>query len=152
MSEESYNTSMMSDPNPLCRCRHRWAGETSCAVALEHVPERVISPVRPLEQVRSMGNQPTLWPAEAVRPGGMMNRLVNALSWLQGRYNRCTTRRLRIAESISLGEKRLVAIVSVEGQEFLIGGGAAGMSLLAQLGSERGSAREAGLQCGGGAR
>jgi hypothetical protein len=41
-------------------------------------------------------------------------------------------------------EKRFVAIVAVEGQEFLIGGGVSGMSLLAQLGSVGGGTSEMG--------
>ena len=44
---------------------------------------------------------------------------------------------LRLWRAVSLGEKRFVAIVKVEGREFLIGGGAAGMALLAQLESTR---------------
>jgi hypothetical protein len=56
-------------------------------------------------------------------------------SFLQVRYKTSTTKRLRVSETISLGEKRFVAIVAVEGREFLIGGGVSGMSLLAQLGS-----------------
>jgi len=36
---------------------------------------------------------------------------------------------------VSLGEKRFVAVVCLEGREFLVGGGASGVSLLTQLGS-----------------
>jgi len=43
-------------------------------------------------------------------------------------------RRLRLCESLSLGEKRFVAVVDYEGQRFLIGGGTQSISLLAQLG------------------
>jgi flagellar biogenesis protein FliO len=42
---------------------------------------------------------------------------------------------LRVHETVSLGEKRFVALLSVEGREFLIGGGPTGVSLLAQLGT-----------------
>lgn len=77
--------------------------------------------------------------------------LTRAGAWLRGR---CVTKRLRVAETISLGEKRFVAIVSVEGQEFLIGGGSAGMSLLAQLGDNdtRGNDLVTQMQRSGGAR
>jgi flagellar biogenesis protein FliO len=44
-----------------------------------------------------------------------------------------TTKRMRVAETVSLGEKRFVSIVNVEGREFLIGGGSSGVTLLAQL-------------------
>jgi flagellar biogenesis protein FliO len=43
-------------------------------------------------------------------------------------------RRLRVAESVSLGEKRVVAVVEYERQKFLIGGAANSVSLLARLG------------------
>lgn len=44
------------------------------------------------------------------------------------------TQRLRVSESLSLGEKRFVAVVEFETQQFLIGGGPASVSLLARLG------------------
>ena len=60
--------------------------------------------------------------------------LAQAWSWLHAKYRQTATKRLRVAETVSLGEKRFVSIVCVEGREFLIGGGASGVSLLAQLG------------------
>jgi hypothetical protein len=42
-------------------------------------------------------------------------------------------RRLRIKETISLGDKRFVSILEVDGQSVLIGGGAGHVSLLARL-------------------
>jgi flagellar biogenesis protein FliO len=50
---------------------------------------------------------------------------------------------LRLSETLPLGEKRFVALVSVEGREFLIGGGASGVSMLAQLGKATDPARAA---------
>jgi flagellar biogenesis protein FliO len=43
-------------------------------------------------------------------------------------------RRLRLCESLSLGEKRFVAVIQYEGQQFLIGGGSSSLNLLARLG------------------
>jgi flagellar biogenesis protein FliO len=43
-------------------------------------------------------------------------------------------RRLRLCESLSLGEKRFVAVIHYEGQQFLIGGSASSLNLLARLG------------------
>jgi hypothetical protein len=57
-----------------------------------------------------------------------------AWAWVQTRYAQTAIKRLRVAETVSLGEKRFVSIVNVEGREFLIGGGASGVTLLAQLG------------------
>jgi hypothetical protein len=61
--------------------------------------------------------------------------LTRAFAWLQTRAALTPNKRLRVCETASLGEKRFVAIVRVEGREFLIGGGAAGVSLLTQLGA-----------------
>ena len=44
-------------------------------------------------------------------------------------------RRLRLCESLSLGEKRLVAVIQFEGQQFLVGGSAHSVNLLARLGA-----------------
>ncbi len=42
-------------------------------------------------------------------------------------------RRLQVQETVQLGDKRFVSILRVDGQQFLIGGGAAGVTLLAQM-------------------
>jgi flagellar biogenesis protein FliO len=43
------------------------------------------------------------------------------------------TKRLRVSETVSLGEKRFVAVVEVDGEHFLVGGGPSSVSMLAQL-------------------
>jgi len=55
--------------------------------------------------------------------------------WATIEARRRTQRRrsLRVIESVSMGEKRFVAIVQVEQARFLVGGGSAGVSLLARL-------------------
>lgn len=84
---------------------------------------------------------PTVWISSLLRltanrqKKNDSNALTVAWTWLRAKYTISTTKRLRVSETISLGEKRFVAIVAVEGREFLIGGGTAGMSLLAQLGA-----------------
>ena len=42
-------------------------------------------------------------------------------------------RRLQVTETVQLGEKRFVAILRVDGEQFLIGGSATGVSLLSNL-------------------
>jgi hypothetical protein len=59
--------------------------------------------------------------------------LSRAFSWLQKRYTLRATRQLRVSETVSLGEKRFVAILHVEDRKFLIGGGASNVALLTQL-------------------
>ena len=65
----------------------------------------------------------------------VQNVLVRAWAWLHTKYAQSATKRLRVVETVTLGEKRFVSIVSVEGREFLIGGGTSGVALLAALGS-----------------
>jgi len=48
---------------------------------------------------------------------------------------RTSVRQLRICESVSLGEKRLIAVVEYEKQRFLVGGSAQSVNLLARLGA-----------------
>jgi flagellar biogenesis protein FliO len=62
---------------------------------------------------------------------GLLSR---AWGWLQARnVARSSTRRLRVAETVSLGEKRFVAVVQVDGRHFLLAGGPTNIALLAQL-------------------
>ena len=57
-----------------------------------------------------------------------------ARAWLQERQTaRLRTDRLRVAETVSLGEKRFVAVVQVDGRHFLLAGGPTNIVLLAQL-------------------
>ena len=44
-------------------------------------------------------------------------------------------RRLQVTETVSLGDKRFVAVIQVDGHQYLVGGGATNISLLAQLNS-----------------
>jgi flagellar biogenesis protein FliO len=58
-------------------------------------------------------------------------------AWIEARrLTRCSDRRLRVAETVSLGEKRFVAVVQVDGRHFLLAGGPANIVLLAQLQAE----------------
>jgi hypothetical protein len=54
-----------------------------------------------------------------------------ALSWLNGR--KPSARRMRLTETISLGEKRFVSILQVDGKQILIGSSAGNVSMLAIL-------------------
>jgi hypothetical protein len=59
--------------------------------------------------------------------------LAHIRSWLHSKYTMSSAKRLRVTEMVPLGEKRFLAVVSVEGREFLIGGGASGVSVVTQL-------------------
>jgi flagellar biogenesis protein FliO len=63
--------------------------------------------------------------------GGLLFKLVR---WLRARFSAATSpRRLQVTATVPLGEKRFVALVKVDGREFLVGGGAANVALLAPL-------------------
>ena len=59
--------------------------------------------------------------------------LAHLWSWLHAKYTLSSTTRLRVMEMVPLGEKRFLAVVSVQGREFLIGGGVSGVSVVTQL-------------------
>ncbi len=63
--------------------------------------------------------------------GGFCMRLWARWQARQGAVQRA--KRLRLVETVNLGEKRFAAILEVQGRQFLVGGGTAGVSLLAQL-------------------
>lgn len=63
--------------------------------------------------------------------GGLLSR---AWNWICTRQaGRASARRLQVATTVSLGEKRFLAVIQVDGRQFLIGGGATNVALLAQL-------------------
>ena len=77
---------------------------------------------------------------KAEKPAPPQPLLLRAWLWLQKSNKFSTAKQLRVAETISLGDKRFVSLIHVDGQKFLIGGGSAGVSLLTQLGSGQASA------------
>jgi flagellar biogenesis protein FliO len=58
----------------------------------------------------------------------------SALKWITRRVTVQQARKsLRVCESVSLGEKRFVAVVQVDEERFLIGGSSGSVSLLSRL-------------------
>jgi len=65
---------------------------------------------------------------------GALDCLQTAWNWLQRkRTQQLTSRRMRLKETISLGEKRCISIVQVDGAHFLIGSSTASVQLIAVL-------------------
>ena len=63
--------------------------------------------------------------------------LRRAWLWLQIRRKwQISSKRLLLCESVSLGEKRFLAIVKVDDRHFLVGGAPGSVSMLATLGGE----------------
>jgi flagellar biogenesis protein FliO len=54
-------------------------------------------------------------------------------NWLSTLRVRRIPHQLRLCESLSLGEKRLIAVIQYEGQRFLVGAGAQSVNLLSRL-------------------
>ncbi len=58
----------------------------------------------------------------------------HAWEWIQSkRVARASQRHLQIMETVSLGDKRIIALIQVDGERFLIGGCAAAVSLLSRI-------------------
>lgn len=66
--------------------------------------------------------------------------LLQTWKWLTRQSQRVLTRgvsrRLKVAETVSLGEKRFVSILQVDGEQFLVGGSPSSIVLLAKLESK----------------
>jgi hypothetical protein len=84
------------------------------------------SPPGPLAR-QAVLSQVKRMPREAPR-GGVLSRL---FALLGGRVP--PAKKLRLAETVALGEKRFVAIIDAEGRKYLIGGGTSGVALLTRL-------------------
>ncbi len=59
---------------------------------------------------------------------GLLGR---AFTWLNRNYS--APKQLRVIETVTLGDKRLVAVIQADGRRFLVGGGPSGVSLLTPL-------------------
>ena len=58
---------------------------------------------------------------------------MNAKQWLGSRPKK----KLRLVESLSLGERRFLAVIDFSGRKFLIGGGSSEVKLLTELTNAR---------------
>lgn len=63
-----------------------------------------------------------------------LSLLTNSWSCLQQRLkSQQAKKRLRVCETVSLGEKRFIAVIQVDGEQFLVGGSSSSVSTLAHL-------------------
>lgn len=77
-------------------------------------------------------------PISVSEPGRMCSALMlQAWKWLirhgRGVLVRGVAQRLKVSETVSLGEKRFVSILQVDGEQFLVGGCSSSIVLLAKL-------------------
>jgi len=88
------------------------------------------------ESIQGVSEPPGQSLVPAVNPHWIALRSALGMSWkwLQQRLKSQQSRkRLRVCESVSLGEKRFVAVIQVDEQQFLVGGSSSSISTLAHL-------------------
>lgn len=112
---EKYQGAVAAPPRPFIDTLTACAGPKDAAL----LKNQQVYRGRPLVQ--------TAPAAPAANTSGTLQR---AISWLRGER---PAKRLRVAETVSLGEKRFVAILEVDERKYLIGGGPTGVALLSQL-------------------
>ncbi len=73
--------------------------------------------------------------SQATSPSGVAwaVALKNSWQWVQRAVKPRKARRLRVCETLSLGERRFLAVIEFDRQEFLVGGSGNSLSLLARL-------------------
>lgn len=82
----------------------------------------------------AMERQPQLQSFAAIQWKGLLRILTRAWTWTQRKLRSHQVRkRLRVCETVSLGEKRFVAVIQVDGEQFLVGGSSSSVSTLAHL-------------------
>ncbi len=103
------------------------------AVVLNSTLEEKVSGEGDRESGFSMGSAETQ-ESTALRRSGIVYAMGTAWSWVRRNLvSRQSRKRLRVCESVSLGEKRFVAVIEVDGEQFLVGGASSSVSTLARL-------------------
>ncbi len=74
-----------------------------------------------------------LHPSAEGRSVTILRWLAGAWKWTQKLGFRHPRKRLRVCETVALGEKRFVAVIEVDGEQFLVGGGSTSVATLARL-------------------
>ena len=78
--------------------------------------------------------KPTLLQALALQWTGLVRILMQAWDWAYRKLkSHQVKKRLRICETVSLGDKRFIAVIQVDGEQFLVGGSPSSVSTLAHL-------------------
>jgi len=88
-------------------------------------------PYRPTVRARQPKPSKLSKPIQPAQPA-QPSALVRAWVWLNKKYPLAQAKRMRVAETIPLGEKRFVTLLTIDGREFLIGASTSGVSLLSQ--------------------
>ena len=76
----------------------------------------------------------TLLQVLALQCTGLLRILTRVWYWTQQKLkSHQVKKRLRVCESVSLGDKRFIAVIQVDGEQFLVGGSSSSVSTLAHL-------------------
>lgn len=88
----------------------------------------------PAEPTFSLLERPGFLEALSLQCAGLLRVLTQMWTWAQQKFKSHQVRkRLRVCETVSLGEKRFVAVIQVDGEQFLVGGSSSSVSTLAHL-------------------
>jgi len=94
--------------------------------------QTIAEPTPPVQLSATTDESPQL---AAPRAGAnFLAMLMRAWQWAQKKFkSHQVKKRLRVCESVSLGEKRFIAVIQVDGEQFLVGGSSNSVSTLAHL-------------------
>jgi hypothetical protein len=94
-------------------------------------------PSRPVLKAPVLQAKTSPQPALLPMVRSLTSQAVAACKWLnEKRTQQFSARRLRVSETVALGDKRFVSIVQVDGAQILVGSSAGNVSLLAILDQE----------------
>jgi Flagellar biosynthesis protein, FliO len=89
----------------------------------------------PEQRGRTLSIRIVLPTRSALRLKTLLHGFASAWSWMRQQVKtRRTRKRLVVCETVSLGEKRFVAVVEVDGEQFLLGGASSSVTAIARLG------------------
>jgi flagellar biogenesis protein FliO len=87
-----------------------------------------------LESDSSPAEKQTFLQALALQCSSLFHILAQAWNWTQRKLkSHQVKKRLRVCESVSLGDKRFIAVIQVDSEQFLVGGSSSSVSTLAHL-------------------
>jgi hypothetical protein len=107
--------------------------EAEIVVPDETVDEKDEASVFPTDDLEVITDSVHLHQAAEKRSATILRWLTGAWKWAQRLGSRHPRKRLRVCETVALGEKRFVAVIEVDGEQFLVGGGSTSVATLARL-------------------
>jgi hypothetical protein len=108
--------------------------EAEIVVPDETVDEKDEASVFPTDDLEVITDSVHIHQAAAEKRSATILRwLAGTWKWAQRLGSRHPRKRLRVCETVALGEKRFVAVIEVDGEQFLVGGGSTSVATLARL-------------------